>query len=382
MKLFHLSDLHLGIRVCEYSLIEDQKHILAFVLKKVSEQNPDAVIIAGDVYDRAVPSEEAVKLFNDFLCGLVDTGTTVLITSGNHDSAERLGFGGKIMRRGNVYISPDFTKENYAEILKPVTLQDEFGGVNFYMLPFVTPGAVRKARDCEISDWTDAVGSVISDMNVDTSARNVLIAHQFVTGAEKCDSETFSVGGADNVSAEVFAPFDYTALGHLHGKQSVSRETIRYCGSPLKYSFSEVKHEKSITVLELKEKGDAAISEIPLDKPLHDWRVVNVGELGKLGYEELGAMRSDDYIEAVLSDENYVLDAMNRLREFFPNIMKMRYDNAQTRKAENLSRTSANVKGLSPLDVFDSFYKQQTGKELTEEQRALVKEIFESEEEL
>lgn len=382
MKLFHLSDLHLGIRVCEHPLIEDQKHILTFILKKVREQNPDAVMIAGDVYDRAVPSEEAVKLFDDFLCGLVDTGTTVLITSGNHDSAERLSFGGKIMRRGNVYISPDFTKENYADIIKPVTLKDEFGEVNFYMLPFVTPGSVRKANGAEISDWSGAVDSVIKDMNVDTSARSVLIAHQFVTGAEKCDSETFSVGGADNVSAEVFSPFDYTALGHLHGKQSVSRETVRYCGSPLKYSFSEVNHQKSITVLELKEKGNVTISEIPLDEPLHDWRVVNVGELGKLGYEELSAMRSDDYVEAVLSDEDYVLDAMNRLREFFPNIMKMRYDNAQTRKADKLSKSSANLKGLAPLDVFDSFFKQQTGKELTEEQRALVKEIFESEEEI
>lgn len=381
MKLFHLSDLHLGKRVSEISLIDDQKHILAFILEKVCKEKPDAVMIAGDVYDRVVPSEEAVMLFNDFLCGLVDAGTTVLITSGNHDSTERLSFGSKLMRRENVYISANFRKENYKECLKPIMLQDDFGDVYFYILPFLTPGIVKNARGCEISNWTDAMGDVIKDMNIDTSARNVFIGHQFVQGGVICESESAFVGEAERVDPSVFAPFDYVALGHLHGPQNIA-DNIRYCGSPLKYSFSEEKHKKSITVLELKEKGNKVITEIPLNKPLHDWRTVNIGNFGSQTYEQTNAIRSDDYICAVLTDEDYIVDAMNKLREFFPHIMKMRYDNAQTRKRDNVSQIINNVKELTPMEVFENFYKnRRNGQELTEEQRAIVKEIFESEEE-
>ncbi len=372
MKLFHLSDLHLGKRFFERSLIDDQRVVLAQILKAAETEKPDAVMIAGDVYDRSVPCEEAVALFDDFLYALSIMNTAVLIISGNHDSAERLSFGREIMVRGKVYISPDINEKNYEKLLKPVVLNDEFGEVNFWLLPYLTPSSVRTARGGEISDWTSAVSAVVSDMSIDVSKRNVIIAHQFVTGAETCESETFSVGGTDNVNADVFADFDYAALGHLHGKQCVSKETVRYCGSPLKYSFSEVNHHKSVTVVTLGKKGDASMSEIHLDKPLHEWRTLR-GKFAEI--TENG--RSDDYIEAVLTDEQELPNAMSRLREFFPNIMKMSFENSQTAESGNTEFT-ANVKELRPEDVFSEFYSLQRGSKLTEEQMEIVREIFES----
>ena len=275
MKLFHMSDLHLGKRIHERSLIEDPRDILNFIVGLVSSEKPDAVMIAGDIYDRSVPSEEAVALFDDFLFRISEFDVYILVISGNHDSAERLGFGNRIMEHSGIFISPEFNLINYERILQPVVLKDDYGEVNFYMLPYVTPAAVRAAQGgSEISGWNEAAESVFSDMNIDTSKRNILIAHQFVTGASACDSERLSIGGTDNIDAYVFEPFDYVALGHLHGKQHAGRETVRYCGTPLKYSFSEVSHNKSITVVNVGEKGDIRISEIPLDAPLHDWREI------------------------------------------------------------------------------------------------------------
>lgn len=370
MKLFHLSDLHLGKRIHERSLIDDQRDILDRIVGMVSAEKPDAAMIAGDVYDRSVPSEEAVALFDDFLFRLSELGVSVLVISGNHDSAERLGFGGRIMERSGIYISPEFNAENYGRILRPVVLDDEYGGVNFYMLPYITPAAVRAARGGGISGWNEMAESVFSDMDIDVSKRNILIAHQFVTGASTCDSERVSIGGADNIDAYVFEPFDYAALGHLHGKQSAGRETVRYCGTPLKYSFSEVSHRKSVTVVNVGEKGDICISELLLDNPLHDWREIK-GRFGDIA----AGQGSEDFVRVILTDEDEIYNAIGKLREYYPNIMSLEYDNSRTRAAEEFVPT-AHFDKLSPAELFAEFYKQQRGGELSDAQLGIVNDIF------
>ena len=286
MKFFHLSDLHLGKRLKEFSLLEDQKYILEQILSLTEEHRPDAVVIAGDVYDKSVPSAEAVELFDDFLTRMAKLQTPVLIISGNHDSPERIAFGADLMTGSGIYMSPV-----YDGTVRKVTLKDELGPVDFYLLPFIKPVHVRKALGVdetateneaaadagadskfpEIKTYTQAMEAAIQQMQVDTTGRNVLITHQFVTNAIRSESEEISVGGSDNVDASVFAPFDYVALGHLHGPQWVDRETVRYCGSPLKYSFSEVDQEKSVTVVEMKGKGCVNIGTLPL-KPLREMR--------------------------------------------------------------------------------------------------------------
>ena len=265
MKLIHLSDLHLGKRVNEFSMLEDQAYILMKILNVIDDEQPDAVLIAGDVYDKTVPSAEAVELFDDFLVRLASRSfrgrsLQIFVISGNHDSPERLAFGGRLMDARGVHLSPV-----YSGSVKPVTLSDEFGPVNIYMLPFVKPVTVRRFfPDAKIENYTDAIAAAVGSMGIDTSGRNVLIAHQFVTGAERSESEDVSVGGMDNVDVTVFDGFDYVALGHIHGPQNIGSERVRYCGTPLKYSFSEAAHRKSVTVVELGEKGSLAVRTVPL----------------------------------------------------------------------------------------------------------------------
>lgn len=375
MKLFHLSDLHLGKRLCGISLVEDQKYMLEKIIGHINSENPDAVMIAGDVYDRSVPPEEAVALFDDFLFELSELKVPVLIISGNHDSAERLAYGGRILNRSGIYISTEFNKYNYDAILKPVTLNDDHGEVNFYLLPFVTPHAVRAARDgrpeTELSSYTDALRTVIDEMSVNTSKRNVLIAHQFVTGAEKCDSETFSVGGTDNVDVSVFEPFDYVALGHIHKPQRIGKDTVRYCGTMLKYSFSEADHHKSITVVDIAEKGNIGVSTIALDDPKHDLREIK-GSFAEVISNE----KSDDYIKVVLTDKEEIPDAMNKLREYFPNIMQLSFENTRDTVEYKLDEFE-NGRKLLPFEMFSEFYKAQTNTELNDRQSEIVKGILE-----
>ena len=260
MKLIHLSDLHIGKRVNEVSMIEEQAYILNQILEAVDAEQPGAVLISGDVYDKSVPSAEAVTLFDDFLCRLADRKQQVFIISGNHDSAERLAFGGRLMEDRGIHLSPV-----YDGSISPITLTDEYGGVHFWLLPFLKPAHVKRFYpDAGLESYTDACRVAVEKMGIDTSERNVILVHQFVTGSATCDSEEISVGGTDNVDADVFADFDYVALGHIHGPQNIGSERIRYCGTPLKYSFSEAKHQKSITVVELGEKGGFALRTIPL----------------------------------------------------------------------------------------------------------------------
>lgn len=376
MKFIHLSDLHLGKRVNEFSMIEDQDYILKKILEVIDEEKPDSVIIAGDVYDKSVPSAEAVALFDSFLVSLAERNIQVFVISGNHDSAERIAFGSRLMDASGIHLSPVYSGE-----ISPIEMSDDYGRVNVYMLPFVKPSNVRAFfPEKEISSYTDAVKTAIDRMSVDPSQRNILITHQFVTGAASAGSEELSVGGTDNVAAEVFDGFDYVALGHIHRSQKCGHEYVRYSGTPLKYSFSEAKDQKSVTVVEMKEKGNLEISSVPL-KPKHDMVEIRgtYNELMLKSFYENTSYRSD-YVHITLTDEDDVPDALAKLRVVYKNIMKLDYDNTRTRNNAVL-KDIEDVKSKSPFDLFSEFYRTQNGLEMSDEQAetviSLVEKIWE-----
>lgn len=371
MKLIHLSDLHLGKRVNEFSMLEDQQYILTEILQIIDREKPDGVMIAGDVYDKSVPSAEAVALLDDFLVRLAKRDLQVFLISGNHDSPERMAFGGRLMAQSGVHLAPVYDGK-----VSPITLTDEYGPVNLYLLPFLKPAHVRRCfPEREILTYTDALAAAIEAMGVDPAQRNVLVTHQFVTGAARCDSEEISVGGTENVDVSVFGPFDYVALGHIHGPQQVGRETVRYCGTPLKYSFSEAKHQKSVTVVELGEKGAVSVRTVPLT-PMRD-----LAEL-RGTYEELtfrgfydGTSYPRDYVHITLTDEEDFPDAVSKLRIIYPNLMKLDYDNKRTRAGIILE--GAEDQQRSPLELLEEFYEKQNGQPMGEEQRAFAKSLME-----
>ncbi len=366
MKFIHLSDLHIGKRVNEFSMLEDQKYILKKILTIINEEEPDGILIAGDVYDRSVPSEEAMRVWDDFLILLADKKVPVFAISGNHDSAVRFADHSALVESTGIHLSPVY--DGHAA---KYTLEDDFGPVHIYLLPFVKPAVVKAVFPEEtIEDYTDACRVAICHMEVDDRERNVILAHQFVTGAARCESEEVVVGGLDNVSASVFDPFDYVALGHIHGKQSIGRETLRYCGTPLKYSFSEKDHQKSVTVVEMGKKGEVSIREVPL-VPLHDLREIRgtYNELVSKSFYEGTA--TDDYIHAILTEEEDVIDAMAKLRIIYPNLMKLSYDNKRTRSRQEIT-DAGDVEKKSPIELFAEFYEKQNNRELSEEQRKFV----------
>lgn len=371
MKLIHLSDLHLGKRVNEFSMLEDQQYILTEILQIIDREKPDGVMIAGDVYDKSVPSAEAVALLDDFLVRLAKRDLQVFLISGNHDSPERMAFGGRLMAQSGVHLAPVYDGK-----VSPIILTDEYGLVNLYLLPFLKPAHVRRCfPEREILTYTDALAASIEAMGVDTAQRNVLVTHQFVTGAARCDSEEISVGGTDNVDVSVFESFDYVALGHIHGPQQVGRETVRYCGTPLKYSFSEAQHQKSVTVVELGEKRAVSVRTVPLT-PMRD-----LAEL-RGTYEELtfrgfyqGTSYPRDYVHITLTDEEDIPDAVSKLRIIYPNLMKLDYDNKRTRAGIILE--GAEDQQRSPLELLEEFYEKQNGQPMGEEQRAFAKSLME-----
>ncbi len=372
MKFLHLADLHLGKRVNGFSMLEDQAHILRQILAILDDEQPDGVLIAGDVYDKSVPSVEAVGLLDGFLTELRARGVPVLLISGNHDSPERLAFGGRVMDSCGIHISPV-----YDGALAPVTLQDAFGPVHVWLLPFVKPAHVRRwFPDADIESYTDAVAEAVAHMDIDTAARNVLVTHQFVTGGTRSGSEELSVGGTDNVDSGVFAPFDYVALGHLHGAQHIGRETIRYAGSPLKYSFSEARQHKSVTVVTLGEKGDVQVRTVALT-PLRELREIrgSYDELTARSFYEHTTYRSD-YLHLILTDEQDVFDAMSRLRTIYPYLMTLDYDNARTRAAGGMS-VPAETERHTPLELFEALYQRQNHRPMSEVQRAYIAQLME-----
>ncbi len=371
MKLIHLSDLHLGKRVNDFSMLEDQAYILDRILEIIDRERPNAVLIAGDVYDKSVPSAEAVALLDDFLVSLADRSLAVLLISGNHDSPERLAFANRLMEQRNVYIAPV-----YDGTVTPVTLTDAHGLADFWLLPFLKPVHLRRFFPEEgVESYTDAVACAIRHMPLDPARRNVLVTHQFVTGAERCQSEEVSIGGADNVDASVFAPFDYVALGHLHGPQNVGGERVRYCGTPLKYSFSEVRHQKSVTVVELEGKGTLEVRTVPL-VPKRDMVELR-GSFAQVTSPEFYAqVDREAYVRVILTDENDVYDAMGQLRPIYPNLMRLDYDNLRTRSGA-VDLEEADVK-RDPLELFAEFYQQQNHQPMSEEQRHYLTGLLEA----
>lgn len=406
MKFIHLSDLHLGKRVNGYSMLEDQEYILNEIKAVITAESPDAVLIAGDVYDKPVPPAEAVRLFDDFLVQLSRLGLKVFVISGNHDSPERIAFGSRLMDASGIYLSPV-----YDGTVTPVSLHDAYGVVDVYMLPFIKPAHVRRFYETEteqIQSYTDAMQTALSHLPLDHTHRNVLITHQFVTGSVRAESEEISVGGSDNIDASVFAPFDYVALGHLHTPQNcgqtapttaadssedeqadathdteLSTDTqagatrIRYCGTPLKYSFSEAKDRKSVTVIELYEKGNLHIHTVPL-KPLHDLvelKGTYDTVTARSFYE--GTSWQEDYTHITLTDEEDIPDAIGKLRAIYHHLMKLDYDNKRTRSSSEITADLA-VEEKTPIQLFSDFYELQNNQPLSEDQATFLNGLIET----
>ena len=372
MKIMHLSDLHLGKRVNEFSMLEDQIYILNEIINIIDEQKPKVIILAGDIYDKPIPPAEAVEIFDDFLYKLSKRNPAVFIISGNHDSAERIAFGSRLFDKSSIYLSPVYNGK-----ISPICIDDKYGKINFYMLPFIKPVHVRRFfPDAEVYTYTDALSTVISDMHIDTAQKNILITHQFVTGSSRTESEDISVGGSDNVDADIFKGFDYVALGHIHRSQCCDSEYIRYCGTPLKYSFSESKDIKSITMLDIKEKGNIKLDFIPLT-PLRDMEEIkgSYNELMLKSFYENTSL-TDDYVHITLTDEEDIPDVITKLRVVYKNIMKLDYDNQRTKKSSEINLIN-DMDSKSPLELFDTFYELQNGRHLSDTQRVFLKNIIE-----
>ncbi|WP_195377181.1 exonuclease SbcCD subunit D [Anaerotruncus rubiinfantis] len=372
MKLIHLSDLHLGKRVNEFSMLEDQEYILKKIINAIDDECPDGIIIAGDIYDKSIPSAEAVELFDDFLVSLAKRKLQVFVISGNHDSPERIAFGNRLMDASGIHLSPVYDGN-----VIPFCLHDDYGEVNIFMLPFVKPANIRRFfPDSGIVSYTDAVRIAIQNMPVNSANRNVLITHQFVMGALRSESEDISVGGSDNIDASVFDEFDYVALGHIHGPQNIGSERVRYSGTPLKYSFSEASHQKSITVVELGEKGCLSVRTVSLT-PQRDMAEIkgSYNELTRKSYYE-NTSYQDDYMHITLTDEEDILDAMGKLRVIYHNLMKLDYDNKRTRHSAEVNGSDA-VETKTPFELFAEFYELQNNAPMSEEQSALINQMIE-----
>ena len=380
MKFLHISDLHFGKKLNEFPLIEDQQFILYKILQCIDSHKPDAVLIAGDIYDKGVPSVEAVKLFDWFLNRLSEKHVQVFIISGNHDSPERMTCGASLMESSGIHFAPvyDGTSCKYE-------LQDKIGPVNIYLLPFIKPAVVRAALEAlgktdeaeKIITYDDAVAAAISQMNVDWSKRNVLVAHQFVTGSERCDSEDISVGGSDNISSALFEKFDYVALGHLHGCQKAGGENIRYSGSSLKHSFSEVNHKKGGLIVELGSKGELKVEQV-LFEPQHNLRCIKGTYEGitlKKYWEQMGES-INDYLHITLTDEEDIPEGFAKLQLIYKNLVSLDYDNSRTQK-DNQIDAVAEVEKSSPLELFNKFYELQNNQGFSEEQKKFAQDLIE-----
>lgn len=377
MKLLHIADLHIGKRLNEFNLIDDQRYILEQILAITKDENPDGVLIAGDVYDKSQPSAEAVELLDWFLTSLTELGCRVFMISGNHDSPERLGFGSQIMKRNGLYIAGVFDGS-----MKKIMLEDEHGVVNIYLLPFIKPAMVRPYFEEQIDSYDEAVRKVISAENIDTDQRNVLVAHQFVVKGsqlpEQSESEYPSVGGLDYVDASAFKNFDYVALGHLHRSQSVDSGRGYYAGSPLKYSVSEAVNHKSVLIIELAGKESEIIKRRVKLTPKRDVLKIK-------GYidDVLNAAReqgqvSQDFAHVTLTDDDDIFDPLGQLRQVYPNLIGIDFENSRTELQSSSSQIAAakELETLTPLDLFVAFYQLQNNKEMNSEQLELMKELF------
>ena len=380
MKFFHLSDLHIGKQLHRYNLKEDQQVILKEVITYAKELRPDAIVIAGDIYDKSVPSAEAVNVFDEFLTDLseITPEIPILIISGNHDSPDRLKYASEILKRHHIYLAGN-VPERPEEHIEKVTLHDAYGEVDFYLLPFMKPAYVKNIFvDGTPETYSDAVKEIIKREKIDyKDKRNVLVSHQFYVGEkaespETCDSEVFSVGGIDNVDIGSVKEFDYVALGHLHGAQCIGKPEIRYCGTLLKYSVSESTQNKSLTVVTLKAKGEKPeIENYPLH-PLRDVRKKK-GTLDEI-IKEAQETEKDDYISITLTDEIDPYKPKEQLERIFSHILEIRVDNQQTRT--KLKEMDEELVMKDPFTSFAEFYKEMQGREMNGEEETIMKEIF------
>ena len=382
MRIFHISDLHIGKHLHLYNLAEDQKHILGQITDKAKEYHPDAILIAGDIYDKSVPSGEAYQIFDEFLNDLsqIQPEIPVLIIAGNHDNPQRLQYAAGFMEKHQIYISaqPPQSKE---EMLKKVVLTDQYGEVNFYLFPFIKPGYVRHLfEEGEVTDYQSAYSKMLERECINYNKRNVLVSHQFfVSGANKpqiCDSEQMNicVGGLDAIDTHIVEAFDYVALGHIHGKQSIGQTHIRYSGTPLKYSVSEEKHNKSITMITLKEKGlPLIIEEIPLVAK-HDVRRIK-GSLADIISKAENS--NQDYVSITLTDEKEAYRPKEMLEEYYKHILEVMIDNTRTRSIHKaLENDYTEQKAITPLEAFREFYQLMQQQPMSEEEERLVAEIL------
>lgn len=371
MKFAHISDLHLGKRVHQFSMMEEQKYILEQIVKIAKEEQTDGVFIAGDVYDKIYPSAEAVALFDSFLVNLVKENIKVFVISGNHDSPERIAFLGQLTKKAGVYLSPVYAGE-----VEKIELTDEFGKVHIYLLPFIKPVHVRHFFPEEsITNYIEAMQTVVKHMDLKKEERNILVAHQFVTGAMRSDSEEISVGGLDNVDASVFADFDYVALGHIHRPQNMGMDKIRYCGTPLKYSFSESQDKKTVTIVEFREKGNWTRKEVPL-YPLHDMVKIRGTFSEVINSGNFPDINPKSFLHITLLDEQDVPEAFQRLLEVYPNLMQMEYDNLRTRERKSIQVRKEMAK-IAPEEIFAGLYETMNNQPLSQVQQKYLREKIE-----
>lgn len=377
MKILHTSDLHIGKRVREESLLEDQDYVLRQLTEIARREQPDAIILAGDIYDKSLPSAEAVCLFDAFLTALAGLKKTIFIISGNHDSAERLAFASRILEESRVFLSPV-----YDGSIRPVVLNDGETEVAFYLLPFIKPSTVQHyaGEDAEIKTYDGAMRYVMEHLDIDSSRRNVLVTHQYITGAERSESEDVMVGGLDNIDASVFKDFDYVALGHLHRPQHCGRETIRYSGTPMKYSFSEVNDRKSVTLVEINGAEAPLIRTCPL-QALHEWYDLRgtYDELTARSFYE-GKGYQESFVRITLTDEEDVPDGMRKLRTIYHRLLELNYDNARTRAGMTLVGKPMDVNRLDPSGLFGELFEKQHAHPMSELQHqyldTLIERIF------
>lgn len=371
MKIMHLGDLHIGKSLGDFDLYEDQKYILEQILNLIKEKSVDVLLIAGDVYDKAIPGEKSVQLLDYFLKRLVETGIKTYMISGNHDSDERLNFGSSLFESNNIYINSKFNG-----ILKRYSLYDKFGELNIYLLPFVKASQVQHFFPEEKIDSYDmAVRTIIKHSDFDAKKRNILVAHQFVAGKEDPEiagSEGLSVhnvGMVEKIGYGSLAEFDYVALGHIHSPQSVGLKHIRYCGSPIKYSLSEVNNNKSVPIITFKDKGEVLVEFAPL-LPMRDIRHLKGNIKNLLDKKNISC--ENDFIYATLTNEDIVNDAMGIFREYYPNTVKIDYDNSHTKEIENVDITRI-TQNKTFDELIKDFYMQMYSCDMGEEELEIMK---------
>lgn len=375
MKILHLADLHLGKRVNEMSMIEDQKYILDQIITLIKEESVEIVLLCGDIYDKSIPTIEAIHLLDEFLDQLSKMAIKVLMISGNHDSIDRLSFGKSLFTRSNLYIASQFENE-----IEKITVKENGITVNFYMLPFVKSAYISHIFQLQTDSYEECFRYLIEHTKIDEEETNILLSHQFVTANKKnpelSDSETSSLGGIDNIDFHIFDPFDYVALGHIHKPQAMGREMVRYAGSILKYSFSEIHMDKKATILTIDAKKEISLSFHPL-KPLRDMREIECS-LEELLKKQCEIGNQEDYMHVILTDEEQILDSIGKVRTIYPNVMQISFKNRRHMKQlESAQIKEDQISDQSPAELFEQFYKMQNHIDLDEKRLQLVLSVFE-----